>query len=153
MNEAINYLDKIQLSTSHNLNNYTGNIILDVYLNHIINNNQKINFKINAINFNNLDNNLDFIILITNIIDNAVENISSPYYIQAFFRLEENMITLKITNSTLNNPINTGFKSNKNTDNHGLGMTIITDIVAKYNGNVIYSYENNLFTVYIELKI
>ena len=154
LNEAINYLDKIQLSTSHNLNDYTGNIILDAYLSHIIINNQKINFKINAINFNNLDNNnLDFIILITNVIDNAVENISSPYYIQAFFRLEENMVTLKITNSTLNNPINTGFKSNKNTDNHGLGITIITDIVAKYNGNIIYSYENNLFTVYIELKI
>lgn len=154
LDEAIDYLDKIQLSASHNLNDYTGNIILDAYLSHIINNNQKINFKINSINFNNLDNNnLDFIILITNVIDNAVDNISSPYYIQAFFKLKENMLTLKITNSTLNNPINTGFKSNKNTDSHGLGMTIITDIVTKYNGNIIYSYESNLFTVYIELKI
>lgn len=63
------------------------------------------------------------------------------------------MLILKITNSTSNNPIDTGFKSNKDPDRHGLGMSIITDIVAKYNGNIIYSYENNLFTVYIELQI
>lgn len=85
LNEAINYLDKITLTPTHNINEYTGNIILDAYLSHVINNQQIIKFKIISNHFSDLDNNLDFIILITNLIDNAVENIGPPYCIQAFF--------------------------------------------------------------------
>lgn len=154
LDEAINYLDKIHISGFKNMNSYTNNIVLDAYLNYVIDNNQNINFEIKSLNLNNFDNdNLDYIILITNIIDNAIENISIPYNLKAFFKFEEEKIILKVINNTLINPINTGFKSNKKENGHGLGMMIITDIVNKYNGDIIYSYEDKVFSVYVELDI
>ncbi len=156
---CVEILNKMQaIYTPINTENPTLNAVLNVELEKAKNNN--IDFKI-EINDEMLAfrNNTDIVSVIGNLCDNAIEYLSG---------LPENLKQMeldiskhnnysiiacknKITSSVLegNPDLNTG---KSDTVNHGKGLSIIKDIVKKYNGNINYREIQNYFIVTLILE-
>lgn len=156
---CIELLNKMQaIYTPINTENPTLNAVLNVELEKAKSNN--IDFKI-EINDEMLAfrNNTDIISVIGNLCDNAIEYLSvlpeelrqmelniSKHYNYSIIACKN-----KITSSVLgNNPdLNT---SKSDTGNHGKGLSIIKDIVRKYNGNINYREIQNSFIAILILE-
>lgn len=109
--------------------------------------------SINAVDICNISNNMlqNAFEAISNINSNDV---SKNIYFSAW--QDNNMIFIKTINSK-GNSIKLKDKkiltSKIDTQNHGLGLDIIEHIAIAYDGNVIIDYDQNSFTVLVQLNI
>ena len=160
--KVISYLNKLlgQLERSE-LHCETGNLAFDSVVNYKFNslNEKEIKIDMNLFIPPKLNIELiDLVVIISNLLDNAVEAIS---------KLDEKWISFKANyrNGTLiieiknpydgkiiirdeNKPI---IASSKQSDDHGFGLKNIKNAVDKYNGELVISTDNNTFTVTILL--
>lgn len=140
-------------------NSLAANAIINSKLTHAT----AIGAQVSCISANDLMgiNEIDLCDLLSNILDNAVtacENL--PPEIKRFISLkitEENGIyTILIKNSISESVLtkNPKLKTTKNDKkNHGFGISIIKDIVRKYNGRLDYYESDDAFCCYIVLKV
>ena len=107
--------------------------------------------KIN-INYNTI---IDLISIISNLLDNAIEansKIINPNDKTLSVAINEDQLdyTFIITNAFVNN-INSnkfsidGFTTKKNSNEHGLGIGIVNNLVSKYNGQLFVEIFNDIF--------
>lgn len=98
---------------------------------------------------------MDLISIISNLLDNAIEanaKIINPNDKTLSVAINEDQLdyTFIITNAFVNN-INSnkfsidGFTTKKNSDEHGLGIGIVTNLVSKYNGQLSVEIFNDIF--------
>ena len=124
---------------------------IDSYLNSIILAHSQFDFDIHSTNLSNFKNiGLDLLIILMNLINNAIENASKePITIDIVY---DQKLIIKVCNYTNFNPIKKHFISNKGKD-HGLGLKIIDDILNKYNGESYDTFNDSLYTKYIILNL
>ena len=132
------------------MNRFCNISYIDSYLNSIIESNNNINFDIHSTDLSQLSNiGFDILIILMNLIDNALENTSAnTINVDIVYNHD---IIIKVCNYSIKNPIKSHFKSSKG-ENHGLGLKIVNDIVMKYNGETYDNYEKTLYSKYIILK-
>ncbi len=103
-------------------------------------------------------NDLDLCIVISNLIDNAIEacrDLSDPS-IEVQLRQVKDYVSLVVRNSasqdvlTSNPQLHTG-KLDK--ELHGIGLQVIREIVDRYDGSIRFESDNTTFTVMLMMKI
>lgn len=94
----------------------------------------------------------DLISLLSNIIDNACEELEriSKNVFQLTIRGNTTQLIIKETNECRTH---VNMKTDKNKKLHGYGLKIIEEIVHKYNGEINYGTENSLFKMSILILI
>ena len=148
---SLQYINKlINTNVTSKMNRFCNISYIDSYLNSIIESNNNINFDIHSTDLSQLSNmGFDILIILMNLIDNALENTSdNTINVDIVYNHD---IIIKICNHSIKNPIKSYFKSSKG-ENHGLGLKIVNDIVMKYNGEAYDNYEKTLYSKYIILK-
>ena len=148
---SLQYINKlINTNVTSKMNRFCNISYIDSYLNSIIESNNNINFDIHSTDLSQLSNmGFDILIILMNLIDNALENTSNnTINVDIVYNQD---IIIKICNHSIKNPIKSHFKSSKG-ENHGLGLKIVNDIVMKYNGEAYDNYEKTLYSKYIILK-
>lgn len=133
----------------------SGNPILDCILTEKLELAEKQNIKISKSITLNQDlkiDLLDYCIIFSNILDNAIEACSKVEfnkYIEIKLLSKNNMLICKISNSIDNNiKINKDFKTTKsNSLDHGIGLKNIKNSINKYNGELSISYTDSLFEI------
>lgn len=133
----------------------TGNPILDCILTEKLELAEKQNIKISksiALNQSLKIDLLDYCIIFSNILDNAIEACSKVKfnkYIEIKLLSKNNMLICKISNSIDNNiKINKDFKTTKsNSLDHGIGFKNIKNSINKYNGELSINYTDSIFEV------
>ena len=148
---SLQYINKlINTNVTSKMNRFCNISYIDSYLNSIIESNNNINFDIHSTDLSQLSNmGFDILIILMNLIDNALENTSNnTINVDIVYNHD---IIIKICNHSIKNPIKSHFKSSKG-ENHGLGLKIVNDIVMKYNGEAYDNYEKTLYSKYIILK-
>ena len=149
--DSLQYIDQlINTNVTLKMNRFCNISYIDSYLNSIIESNNNINFDIHSTDLSQLSNmGFDILIILMNLIDNALENTSNnTINVDIVYNHD---IIIKICNHSIKNPIKSHFKSSKG-ENHGLGLKIVNDIVMKYNGEAYDNYEKTLYSKYIILK-
>ncbi|WP_326908940.1 sensor histidine kinase [Sedimentibacter sp. MB31-C6] len=150
--EIINYtssiIDDIKYSTFKQI---SYNKALDVILYEKIQSakNNKIAISINSQNvkFDFIED-IDICIIFSNILDNAIESCEKSLNKEIqlnIFMVNNKIITIEMENSCDVKPIiiNEELVTNKsNKENHGFGMKSVKKTIKKYNGQVIYLYND-----------
>lgn len=130
----------------------TGNTAIDCVINSYNSTIEKENITfVNVINKNNLDkiDEMDMAIIISNMLSNAIENISEKdKYIELNINSNDQSLIINVINSVdgdviTSNPKLLTKKDNKNI--HGFGIKSIKNICNKYHGNFEYKQDNNMF--------
>lgn len=137
---------------------YTNNTTLDAILNTksrlAAEKGIKYTVKTNINEILNIDP-IDISIILGNALDNAIEGSieTENKFISATIEKKGNELTILIYNSSplRNTSDNGSTKSDKK--NHGLGIKSIKNTLKKYSGNIITSYENNMFITKISMKL
>lgn len=157
VNNICDNIEKIEML------NFTENLIIDSILSFKIDelkqNNIKYNFNIKVPNKLNI-NSLDITIIISNLIDNAIEAINRNYCKDNFINLEmiikDNILIIKSKNSfdgIVNKKGNTILSRKNDNINSGIGLFNIKNLVEKYNGLMEINYDKAVFNVDISLII
>lgn len=129
---------------------YTGNIFIDAYLTNIINT-SKIDIQMKCSDLKEMHYKPDVLSIIINLVDNAVENASRR--VDLYIKYEnKNNIMIKVSNDCENDPTKL-LKKSKKKGEHGYGLRIVKDIVNKYEGTYLTSYENHIFTTYVVINV
>lgn len=150
---AMKYMDQIEkeLDSSAKLVN-TGNFYIDACLNTKIQTFQNIEFEINGAVKNELTmDEKDICSLLFNLIDNAAEaagKCENPK-VQIKIMSNENALLIYIANSCIEEP---ELKTKKGYE-HGYGIGIINNIIEKYEGDILFSYDKNMFRVKININL
>ena len=112
-------------------------------------NNIKFTFTYNVNNSLNMDN-MDICSLFHNLIINTIEaniKITSNRFISLTITSIKNNLLIKLVNPIINEDeliYLMEMKSSKSdSENHGVGLKIINEIINKYNGKNDYQIENN----------
>lgn len=155
---ANEYFEKIYncLETA-TIKNISNDPYLDIYFNQCIHKYPKISFHFNIFKLDqpNMLND-DLHTLIINLLNNAIEAINKQKIEEAQITLiikkENSNVLICCCNPTKSNPFTNNFTSNKQARFHGYGHIIITDIINKYHGDMVHTYENNILEIYILLK-
>lgn len=103
----------------------------------------------------------DLCSLLMNILDNSIEackkmNSGAQPYIKFKMLVEDNFLFISCTNNKINDikiRNNKLITSKKDKSKHGIGSTVIDNIVNKYNGFKNIDYTNNKFTIKAYLKL
>lgn len=159
--DAINYINEIEQNIEKSISNSieTGNAVIDAVLSQklqVINDTQiKFDYSI----FIPADMTLPpvtFSSILCNIFDNAIEaNIKLPIdKRELVFSIKPhgNMILIELTNSSNGQYIynNDVLQSSKNSE-HGLGLTILKELVEENNGFFVFTPKSDNFTIKIVL--
>ena len=120
--------------------------------------NKKIPMKIDVQISNHLFiQKLDLCTILSNLCDNAIEasiSVSDPH-IHVQLREIKGYLSLTVKNHTKEDVLknNPSFMTTKKDQNlHGLGITIIQNIVKKYNGSINFSSDSSSFTCFVLLE-
>lgn len=140
----------------------TGNQIADIILASSLSKLQKdTEVKVSGHLKDNINiSDYDFCVIISNLIDNAVEavntqNILNPF-IKITFTTGKRFIKIDVKNSLSSEQIVSALKLQTKKANrklHGLGLHNVKLVVGKYNGTMEYDVQNNEFHVYIQLDM
>lgn len=111
--------------------------------------NIKLDISMQDIEFDFM-NNMDLTSLFANMFDNAVDACkkcdNNKRRIVLHIHKYNNYVVINLVNSIKQKPEIREGKLVSTKQNHiGLGMTILTDVVERYNGNIDYSYTDNEF--------
>ena len=95
----------------------------------------------------------DLSIILGNVLDNAMEAVKKlpreQRYIQLFMRLFKGSLTILVVNPFEGNIIKGSggrlLTSKEDKKNHGIGLTSVSHVAKKYKGELLTSYEKNLF--------
>lgn len=150
--EALKHIQTItKIVNKNDVRIYTNLVLLDAYINYIIEQNKDLYFDISSNDLSNVSiHHNDLLLLIMNLVDNAIENIDNEKRIQVSFLFENNQLLLNISNSTYKDPALTLYKTTKQHKKmHGYGLQIINDIVNRYNANYLHGYSDGYYQVYI----
>lgn len=141
--------DKISSSDLYNTNNIYISTILNSFDQMFKENNIKFTFTYNVNNSLNMDN-MDICSLFHNLIINTIEaniKITSNRFISLTITSIKNNLLIKLVNPIINEDeliYLMEMKSSKSdSENHGVGLKIINEIINKYNGKNDYQIENN----------
>lgn len=131
--------------------------IINAVLVNKIRKNNHIKFNVNCMISKNINiDDVDINILLTNLIDNAVEylNVHTVKKEIDIKIIERGSMYLIFVENTVENQLNNiDFKtSKKDKKNHGYGLSIIKTIVNKYNGLLDLKIKENRFCVKVLLK-
>ena len=147
--EAKKFFSEVSLAANETLNfATTGNTVLDVTINMVINKTKKDKIEFEYIcacpvETRFLDS--DFFSLLVNIFDNAIEgtlrNKTTPRKIVARINPRDNFLFIDVVNSIDSNYRGNVLTSKRNKKGHGYGKRIIKKIVKKYDGDVIFSHD------------
>lgn len=147
--EYVNQL--IDIKVLQEINHYCDISYIDSYLNSIIHAYPQFDFDIHTTNLSHFKNiGLDLLIILMNLINNAIENASEK--VISVDMVYDQKLIIKVCNYTNSNPIKKRFISNKGKD-HGLGLKIIDDIISKYNGESYDTFNDSLYAKYIILNL
>ncbi|MGN0514863.1 MAG: sensor histidine kinase [Lachnospiraceae bacterium] len=157
--EAKDYLEKIlnvKLSKEHKI--YTDNVLVDAIINKCIENckNSGIEIKINVNgSIGNIDE-MELAILLSNLLDNAVEAAvkTNDKWIEFTMCRNKDYLCIYIKNSYSGNVKkgDSGLLTTKqDKENHGYGLSNVRDIVKKHSGNYHYEMGETCFETKINL--
>ncbi|MBR1376587.1 MAG: GHKL domain-containing protein [Bacilli bacterium] len=149
--DRIDFINKINdRLDKDNIKSYSKNEILNILLNikSIEAKKYDIDMDINIGCSINFMEDIDICNLFTNIIDNAIEASKETNDKKVSLLVKSNKGNINIIVSNSFKHKNKLFLSNKG-KNHGYGLKIIDDIVSKYNGDISYTYENNIFELVV----
>lgn len=127
-------------------------------LNYILQSKNKIAYQ-NNINFRcevsydgtGIENN-DFIVLLGNLLDNAIENSEQRDLVTLEMKEIKGYLKVIITNS-VHKEVNTRVTSKKDVKNHGYGLKNVKEIVRKYDGEIAQEIIDNKFNSTVILKL
>lgn len=88
--------------------------------------------------------------LLSNALDNALENCTEKGNISIKINQKEQILSIAISNSIAKK---TDFKTKKNPKYHGFGLKSINKIVSKYHGQVHIEQSDNTYFIYITLLL
>jgi low affinity Fe/Cu permease len=135
---------------------YTGNYIIDYIINDKVTIANKASIKVYTV-IEKLIINIDideFGILLSNLMDNAIENCSNINpEIKLSIKERNKCIVIEIENSISESVLKDNFllKSNRGVG-HGFGIVSIKNIVKKYKGTINYFERNGLFVVSVVIE-
>lgn len=129
---------------------YCSNVYLNTLLNSKAEQHKDIQFSILLLSLPSAVESIDLCIMIANLLDNAIKEIDTHT------ELSRNIILKMYAKGNfqfivIQNPLshNKTLRTEKSDSlNHGLGLSIVQEIVDKYNGNLLIT-QNDLFTVTI----
>lgn len=100
----------------------------------------------------------DFCALLANLLDNMIEACQwvreEKRWAFVSVRHISGMVVIRVSNSICMPPIPENGKlltTKKNRNRHGVGLSIVKGIVAKYKGVMEYNYDDNQFSVHLTL--
>lgn len=132
---------------------YTGNPILDILLTDkaTISKEKKIKFdiKIDNIDMNFLEA-IDATTIFGNLIDNAieaVEKVNGDRYIQVSIMPYQEMVLVRIKNTSLPLKWKNGMPVSEKGKNHGIGLLNVKRSIEKYDGDISIQQKNGIVTV------
>ena len=134
---------------------HTKNIVLDAILNSKTNKAYKkyINIDLDISIGEKLNiSDLDLVILISNLLDNAIEAceyVEINRWIKVNIYSKKESLIVEVNNSTDNYK---SLKTRKNSNTHGIGLIQIDNIVKKYNGYIKRKHENNVFETFLIIE-
>lgn len=159
--EAIDYIEKMSDICQYSKQKFdTGNFFADALLSVKSRSAEDKNIIIQFEGYipNHIIENIDMVILLSNLIDNAIEaseKVGKEKKIIINSLLQNSMWILIIKNPTLSSVpiINNNIETSKSdTMNHGFGIQNIKNVVKKYNGNVNFLFEKGIFTACAKLN-
>ena len=138
---------------------YTSNKILNIILNDkasIMNSlNINYNIRIGDVDLNKLKD-IDLTVIFGNILDNSIEaaKLVEGASIDLTVDVVQNFISITLANSIKERPKTNsyGFISSK-VHHQGVGLKNVERTIKKYNGDIQYEYDEQIFNVYIMLPI
>lgn len=98
---------------------------------------------------------IDFCILLSNLLENAkeaLEKIDGESFLQIEVKRFQQWVYLTIRNSAISEEIDFQASSKLDKRNHGYGIQNISRIVEKYNGTVVWNYENGVVEVKVKFE-
>ncbi len=132
---------------------YTGNPILDILLTDkaTISKEKKIKFdiKIDNIDMNFLEA-IDATTIFGNLIDNAieaVEKVNEDRYIEVSIMPYQEMVLVRIKNTSLPLKWKNGMPVSEKGKNHGIGLLNVKRSIEKYDGDISIQQKNGIVTV------
>lgn len=162
VNSCIGFLDNYKNESSpHNGVAWTGIAEIDFILNIKVRKMKEKNilFKIDSQIEKIPMKDVDFVVLLGNLLDNAIEAAekceSGKGMITCIFRNVNNMLILKVKNTSIYKPYeknNKFFTSKKEKAEHGWGIESVKQIVGKYDGEVDFKYDEKFFEVGIVIS-
>lgn len=157
MEKAIEVIENNEISSNVLLEYSTGIMSVDCVLLSLINkmNEEKIYFTyfIDKSSIVNIDE-LDLAVLLSNLLNNAIENIDDMNR-RIELKIEEyrGYTIITAVNTCIVKETNDKFKSNKlDLTNHGLGIKSIKAIVDKYNGSIFCEEYNGSYKIQFRMK-
>lgn len=156
---AINFLDSYQNRIVNNGSSFhTGISVLDFILNIKKRkmNELKVRLTLDVEVEKTFMDDTDFVMLIGNLLDNAIEAVEKCYVEERWIHLTlqsiNEMLFLKMKNSSTEFPIVENmrfFTGKKEKEEHGWGIESVKRIVEKNNGQISFKYDSSFFEVSI----
>lgn len=158
---AKNYLEKLvgKLDYTKECLQLSDHLIINAILNDKIRKNTHIKFKVSCKCSDSLFiEDVDLNMLLSNVLDNAIEYLNSHNLVDKYIDVNiiehQNILIVSVKNPTYKSfkyDSNMG-TTKKNKLNHGYGLSIVKNIVNRYDGNVEFESSNNTFSLNILLK-
>ena len=151
-----------ELTITKNRAVYTGISSLDFMLNIKIEKIKELGIKFKAdIRAEKISmEELDFIMMLGNLLDNAIESAAKckkgERYITFKIYNINDIFGIKIKNSSILKPKMLGnqfFTDKKEKDVHGWGIKSVKKILEKYNGELNFKYDNSFFEIHIIMEV
>lgn len=157
--EAIKYINQLQdyLVAIQKKCYFSGNELLDIFLNYYLSSLEDVDIKIIGIcNDDIMMDKVDFCIIFSNLIQNAVEAVSRQTiggkYIRVTIKQRMEHSEIEIRNSLDVNSKVEEKTVKRDKTNHGIGLKNVSDTVLKNGGYFKYGLENQEFFVVVILN-